>query len=100
MEHIGIPFEEDGENRIITAHGYSIRNMLAGECGIHLYYGYNSVLIPIHFYFTDKTTHKNYDIIRIYDDRKIPGTITDLRTTLSNAMDITPEEFNLVLRAG
>lgn len=85
----------------ITAEGYGLASTFQRENGIHLFYLAHQHPLPIRATLTVLSggieMPVTNEIIRIYDGTK---TLTDLRSGFSNAFNITPKEFQLLVYAG
>lgn len=87
----------DKESGKIAIEGFSIRELLTGELGIHLFYTAHRNPLPIQVLLKgEHSNHKN-KVIRVYDSG---NTLTDLRTGFSNAANITADELLLLVYAG
>jgi ATP-dependent Clp protease ATP-binding subunit ClpC len=85
------------EKSSIHMEGFSLRTLLEGEIGIHLFYTAHRNPLPIIVRFIDKKEENTREVVRIYDSG---ATLTDLRTGFSNAVNITSEELLLLVYAG
>lgn len=85
----------------IEAEGYALGTFLSGESGIHLFYIAHQNPLPIKVSLSQGgqafSDGANLQVIRIYDGTY---TLTDLRTGFSNAVNITANEFKLLVYAG
>ncbi|MEN0004548.1 MAG: AAA family ATPase [Bacteroidota bacterium] len=101
LEHMDIQHEADKKRRQIIAEGYQLYDALKNEEGIHLFYVAHQTPSPFRVLIdleNDKqAAQKVQQVVRLYDDFQ---TITDLRTGYSNAAQITPQEFKLLLYGG
>ncbi|GAB5550870.1 MAG: hypothetical protein Sapg2KO_04610 [Saprospiraceae bacterium] len=99
FKHLELPFLLDEENHELILEGYSILPLIRGEEGVHLFYMAQRNPLPIMVEITAEhyQTKDNYQVIRIYDEHK---TLTDLRTSYTNAYNISDEEFKLLLFGG
>lgn len=101
LDKMDIQHEVDEENAIITAEGHGLNTLFLGEEGIHLFYIAHQNPLPVRMILESKNHPSNKPIeakvIRVYDGT---DTLTDLRTGFSNDVNITPEEFKLLLFAG
>jgi ATP-dependent Clp protease ATP-binding subunit ClpC len=98
----GIQFEVKRQEEviIIVAEAHSLYPLFKGEEGIHLFYRPHQTPLPIRVeIFCDDypDAKRKIRVIRLYDTQH---TLTDLRSGLSNAADITPNEFKLLLFSG
>lgn len=87
----------DKKNGKIAVEGFSIRKLLAGELGIHLFYTAHRNPLPIQVSLQGEHSNHQNKVIRIYDSG---NTLTDLRTGFSNAANITADELLLLVYAG
>jgi ATP-dependent Clp protease ATP-binding subunit ClpC len=89
------------DQKSIRIEGHSPYEMLKGEEGVHLFYVAHQNPLPIRLRISrkekDSRRRHAHQVIRIYDGT---ATLTDLRTGFSNAVNITPEEFKLLVFAG
>lgn len=101
LEKLDIQYEVDREGQCIVAEGHSLADLLLGETGIHLFYlaHLNPAPVRVELFQGEKRLggENDFRVIRIYDGSQ---TLTDLRSGFSNAMNLTPEEFKLLLFAG
>ncbi len=99
LEELDIQHERSKKEAVITAEGYALDVLLQGESGIHLFYKSHQNPLPIRLILErdGQTDVAQMQVIRIYDGR---DTLTDLRSNFSNAVNITPREFKLLLFAG
>ena len=83
----------------IIIEGHAFADLLAGEIGIHLFYQshQNPLPIRVELELNNSNVVKEVKVIRIYDK---DNTLTDLRTGFTNAVNITAEEFKLLVYAG
>ncbi|MEQ8702417.1 MAG: AAA family ATPase [Phaeodactylibacter sp.] len=86
------------EAQYIDVEGYGLRALLEGESGIHLFYTTNRTPIPVSVSIDGhQDPEYGHRVVRLYD---AGHTITDLRTGFANAVNITAEEFLLLVYAG
>ena len=101
LEHMNIHHQVNEKEAWIEAEGHSLSLILEGENGIHLFYKAHQNPLPVRMIIESKNqkTKKLSDlkVIRIYDG---DSTLTDLRTGFSNDVNITNEEFKLLVFAG
>jgi ATP-dependent Clp protease ATP-binding subunit ClpC len=97
FEHLDLPFQLDRQRSRIIAEGYGLRELLTGEVGIHLFYVAHRNPLPVRIQMKEQAASDSYSVIRIYDGTK---TLTDIRTSFTNAVNMTPQEFKLLLYAG
>lgn len=97
FEHLDLSFTVDDDQNKITAEWYNLGNLLAGEVGIHLFYVAHANPIPLRITLEGQPKLDTYRVIRVYDGLK---TLSDLRTALTNAVNMTPQEFKLLLYGG
>ncbi|HHH49522.1 MAG TPA: ATP-dependent Clp protease ATP-binding subunit, partial [Saprospiraceae bacterium] len=99
LKELDISYKVKGKYDPIQLEGHAISRIFDGEKGIHLFYKTHKNPLPILVLFNpinSKKTKLNYKVIRIYDNQ----TLTDLRTGFSNATNISPAEFKILLFAG
>ncbi|HFB99625.1 MAG TPA: ATP-dependent Clp protease ATP-binding subunit, partial [Phaeodactylibacter sp.] len=99
FDYLNIEREVDQKKQYIYIDGYSIDALLKGELGIHLFHLPYQNPIPIRVILENEKQRKktpNNQIIRVYNE----NTLTDFRTNLTNAINITKEEFSLLVYAG
>lgn len=92
--------EVDEQKQYIHLEGYSLFSFLKGEEGIHLFHVPYENPIPIRVILDfgkpkNKSVHNQ--VIRGYDNQ---NALTDFRTNFINAINITNEEFLLLVYAG
>jgi ATP-dependent Clp protease ATP-binding subunit ClpC len=100
FDYLRLEKESDEENHLIHLEGYSLFSFLKGEEGIHLFHMPYENPIPIRVILDfgkpkNKTVHNQ--VIRGYDSQ---NALTDFRTNFINAVNITNEEFSLLVYAG
>ncbi|MCO6480835.1 MAG: ATP-dependent Clp protease ATP-binding subunit [Phaeodactylibacter sp.] len=98
LQLLDIPHKVHKPRGLIDIEAFSLPELLMGEEGIHLFYLGQRSPVPIRVTLGGPDAeHKAYQVVRIYDGR---DTLTDLRTGLSNAVNIAASEFKLLLYAG
>ena len=101
LKGLDLDFKIDKNNRTITAENHSLYELLKGEHGIHLFYLPYQNPIPIFVKITAENEESlpfhQLKVIRFYDGL---NTLTDLRTGLTNAVNMNVSEFRLLLFAG
>lgn len=101
LKGLDLDFKIDKNNRTITAENHSLYELLKGEHGIHLFYLPYQNPIPIFVKITAENEENlpfhQLKVIRFYDGL---NTLTDLRTGLTNAVNMNVSEFRLLLFAG
>lgn len=102
LEKMEIQYKVSKNKLSISAEGHKLFDFLNVENGIHLFYQAHKNPLPIKFIVEkeggESTKQLNFNkVIRIYDGS---NTLTDLRTGMSNEINISPEEFKLLLYAG
>lgn len=81
-----------------TLEAYGIKELLAGETGVHLFYYAHQSPIPIQVAFGDKpTADEPLDVVRVYHGNH---TVTDIRSGFSNDFNFTSAELFLMVYAG
>ncbi|MEL6923450.1 MAG: AAA family ATPase, partial [Bacteroidota bacterium] len=85
----------------IELEGHAISTIFSGETGIHLFYQSHRnplpIMVSLEAVAAKRKTKTNYRVVRLYDAKV---TLTDLRTGFSNAMNMTAEEFKILLLGG
>lgn len=85
----------------IVIEGHALADLLEGETGIHLFYHSHQNPLPVRVELESEDSGEirkaANKVIRIYDK---DNTLTDLRTGFTNAVNITAEEFKLLVFAG
>jgi hypothetical protein len=98
---LDLDFKINQTNRTITAESHSLYELLKGEHGIHLFYLPYQNPIPIFVKIEAENEESmpfyQLKVIRFYDKL---NTLTDLRTGLTNAVNMNVSEFRLLLFAG
>jgi ATP-dependent Clp protease ATP-binding subunit ClpC len=101
LQALDIQHDLDEENQLITAEGHSLTALLRGETGIHLFYAAHTNPLPVRVsLWKDQErqgAESDFQVVRVYDGGQ---TLTDLRSGFSNAMNLTSQEFKLLLFAG
>ncbi len=100
FEYLHLEKESDKENHLIHLEGYSLFSFLKGEEGIHLFHMPYENPIPIRVildFGKPKSKAVHNQVIRGYDSQ---NALTDFRTNFINAVNITNEEFLLLVYAG
>lgn len=96
LTQLDLPHKTIDNQTIIELDFFGVRQLFQGEIGVHLFYRAHQNPIPVSVTFGAEELEE-LNVIRIYDSS---DTITDLRTAFSNAANITPGEFKLLLYAG
>ncbi|MCB0554032.1 MAG: ATP-dependent Clp protease ATP-binding subunit [Phaeodactylibacter sp.] len=95
---LDIPHKIHPKKGFIEAEAYGLLELFKGEEGVHLFYRAHQNPIPVIVSLQSGLPEEQaYRVVRIYNNR---DTLTDLRTGYSNALNITPNEFKLLLYAG
>ncbi|MEM6965017.1 MAG: AAA family ATPase [Bacteroidota bacterium] len=100
LDYLNIEMEVDEDQQFIIADGYALISLLQGETGIHLFPIPYQNPVPIRVILEAEdyiNEMPDYQVIRVYDR---PNTLTDFRTNFTNAVNITVEEFSLLVYAG
>lgn len=102
FQHASIRYTVNETKDGMFVEGHAIPQLLAGEQGIHLFYlaHENPIPIRLHLEVVDEqilTRPQEAEVIRIYNQTE---TLTDLRTGLTNDLNITENELTLLLWAG
>ena len=110
FEHLDLSWQEEKDAGHLVVEGYGISDLMQAEAGIHLFYIAHRNPLPIRVQVRTQRLHgpvlpsgKNhlpdhtYTVVRIYDGNK---SMTDLRSRFTNAVNLTPQEFKLLLYAG
>jgi len=91
----------DKDKHHIVVEGHGVYELLSGEQGIHLFYRSHQNPVPIRLRLIKEgvppTETDKAMVIRIYNRT---STLTDLRTNLTNDVQISPSEFKLLIYAG
>ena len=100
FDYLHLEKEVDEEKQFIHLEGYSLFNFLKGEEGIHLFHMPYENPIPVRVILDfgkpkGKAVHNL--VVRGYDSQ---NALTDFRTNFINAVNITNEEFLLLVYAG
>lgn len=97
--HIQYTASKDKQSLLVE--GHSLRQLLAGEVGLHLFYLAYENPIPVRLELLNESEKSNRNIdpkvVRIYNQAQ---TLTDLRTGFTNDVNITPKEFKMLIYAG
>ncbi|MFT6938123.1 MAG: ATP-dependent Clp protease ATP-binding subunit ClpC [Saprospiraceae bacterium] len=101
FKSLDLDLKIDEENRTITAEDHSLYDLLKGEHGIHMFYlPYQNpvpIFVKINASGEESLLFHQLKVIRFYDKF---NTLTDLRTGLTNAVNMNISEFRLLLFAG
>ncbi len=100
MQDLDLQHEVKEDENLIIVEGYSVRQLLAEESGIQLFYMAHRNPLPIRIWVDNKKDqHRadSYRVIRIYDSKQ---TLMDLRTAYSNAANMTAKELKLLVYGG
>ena len=91
----------DKKQHAIRAEGYNLSQLMEGEQGLQLFYTAHQNPIPIRLklYINGQEIRNDhpYQVIRLFDSQQ---TMTDLRSGFTNAVNINPEEFKILVFAG
>ncbi len=102
FDQLDLSYQIRDDRRSIQLEGHGLREMLRGETGIHLFYQVHHNPLPVAVELAadgdpQPAAPPSFHVIRIYDGTE---TLTDLRTGLSNVVQLTAGEFKLLLYAG
>ncbi|MEZ4961309.1 MAG: AAA family ATPase [Saprospiraceae bacterium] len=99
LQSLDIQYTIAGHKQSILAEAHNLRRLFQGEEGIHLFYLAHSNPIPVRITLSGdgQEPGKTMKVVRVYDGVE---TLTDLRTDYSNAGNMTPDEFKLLLYGG
>ncbi|MFK7935920.1 MAG: AAA family ATPase [Saprospiraceae bacterium] len=101
FHHANIRYTVDKVKNEMSVEGHSLRKLLAGEVGLHLFYlAYeNPIPVRLELLNIDESSDlwRSAQVVRIYNQAQ---TLTDLRTGLTNDVNITERELTLLLWAG
>lgn len=101
LKELNIQYHFNKDVPYITAEGHGLSDLFAGETGIHLFYlaHMNPLPVRVRLWKDDERirTQNDFKVVRVYDGGH---TLTDLRSGFSNVMNITAQEFKLLLYAG
>ena len=85
----------------IEIEGYGVYDLLAGETGIHMFNSTFKSSLPLLVWVCSEGTPEEplppLNVLRVYDNGKL---LNDIRTGYTVDMQITPQEFKLLLYAG
>ena len=96
FEHLELTWQRLDEYRI-HCEGYGVAELLESELGIHLFYEAHRNPLPVRVFREEQPVGKSFEVIRIYHAHK---TLTDLRSGFTNAVNMTAQEFKLLIYAG
>ncbi|MCB0608002.1 MAG: ATP-dependent Clp protease ATP-binding subunit [Lewinellaceae bacterium] len=96
---LDLPFQTPKNKKVIAVEGYNLSALLPGEQGMALFYlsHRNPLPVRVQIRINGKPVAGPLKVLRIFDGNK---TVTDLRTGFSNAVNLTPEEFKLMVYGG
>lgn len=101
LDHLDIHYTLDKKQQYLQAEGYNIYQLLKGEQGLQLFYTAHQNPVPIRLRLeVSGATHsapQTFQVIRLFDSQQI---MTDLRSGFTNAVNINPEEFKILVFAG
>jgi ATP-dependent Clp protease ATP-binding subunit ClpC len=98
LEHLGLEFDYYADEQVIEVENYGIAPLLQSEAGVHLFYLAHQNPLPILVSIKPKADSSNaWQVIRLYDGNR---TLTDLRTQFTNVMNMSGQEFKLLVYAG
>lgn len=101
FKQLDIHYEVDKQSQCIKAEGYNLSQLMAGEQGLQLFYTVHQNPIPIRLRILINeealATDHPFQVIRLFDSQQI---MTDLRSGLTNVVNINPEEFKILVFAG
>ncbi len=101
FENLELEFKVHKKWNKISIEGYGIQKLLAKEQGIHLFYVTHQTPLPIKLnlvpHSEEKTEEENWKVVRVYDGT---NTLTDIRTGFTTDINITVNEFKLLIYAG
>ncbi len=101
FEALDLTYEYNRKHKSFTIEGHGVYELLKNEAGIHLFYIPYSNPIPIQLSLRKAERKpsrlRNNKVIRLYDQN---ATLTDLRSSYTNTISISPGEFKLLLFAG
>lgn len=101
LKAMDFQFEVAKNKQKIRVEGHSVYELLRGEEGIHLFYISHQNPLPIQLIVEKDQIQRDHSpsgtVIRLYDEK---ATLTDLRSGFTNAANISPTEFKLLLYAG
>ncbi|MEO0778215.1 MAG: AAA family ATPase, partial [Bacteroidota bacterium] len=100
FQSLDIQYSVAKDRRSIEAENHSLYELMAPEAGIHLFYQTHQNPLPILLEIRGEQPPPSPPpprrVLRIYNG----DTLTDLRTGYTNAINITPGEFKLLLYSG
>lgn len=101
LDHLDIHYTLDKEGQSLEAEGYDLSQLFRGEEGLQLFYTAHQNPIPIRLSLKvngqNRPENQTYRVIRLFDSQQI---LTDLRSGFTNAANINPEEFKILVFAG
>lgn len=101
LAHLDIHHTLDKKQQTIQAEGYNVSQLLHGEQGLQLFYTAHQNPVPIRLSLEvngqPSTRAKTLRVIRLFDSQQV---MTDLRSGFTNAVNINPEEFKILVFAG
>lgn len=101
LAHLDIHYTLDKKQQTIQAEGYNISQLLHGEQGLQLFYTAHQNPIPIRLSLEvngeASVKSKTLQVLRLFDSQQV---MTDLRSGFTNAVNINPEEFKILVFAG
>jgi ATP-dependent Clp protease ATP-binding subunit ClpC len=102
LESLEVSCTVNKKNRTLEVEGYGLNEIFKSEEGIHLFFIAQETPLPLmtHWVPADKKAAQpkiHNTILRLYDENR---TITDLRSGLTNAFQITPREMKVLVYAG
>jgi ATP-dependent Clp protease ATP-binding subunit ClpC len=100
FDYLHLEKEVDEEKQFIHLEGYSLFSFLKGEEGVHLFHMPHENPIPVRVildFGKPKAKAIHNLVVRGYDSQ---NALTDFRTNFINAVNITNEEFLLLVYAG
>ncbi|PHN07709.1 AAA family ATPase [Flavilitoribacter nigricans] len=101
LDHLDIHYTLDKKQQFLQAEGYNISQLLRGEQGLQLFYTAHQNPVPIRLSLEVNGQASGeagtFKVIRLFDSQQI---MTDLRSGFTNAVNINPEEFKILVFAG
>lgn len=97
FDKLDIPYSLAPDKTAITAEEHSLRSILAGEEGLHMFYKNTDVPVPVRLtLLPGQEASGPLQVVRIYDGT---SSLADIRSGYTNNAAMTPDELKLLLFA-